>query len=63
MTQIADDIVARIKATRAVVFDMDGTLVLGDAASGGHRALSGAADLIALRASCFLPRLAGATSG
>lgn len=48
MTQLADDIVARIKATRAVVFDMDGTLVLGDAASGGHRALPGAADLIAL---------------
>lgn len=42
MTQIADDIVARIKATRAVVFDMDGTLVLGDAASRGHRALPGA---------------------
>lgn len=42
MTQIADDIVARIKATRAVVFDMDGTLVLGDASSGWHRALPGA---------------------
>jgi 4-nitrophenyl phosphatase len=48
MTDLADDIVARVQATRAVVFDMDGTLVLGDAASGGHRALPGAAELIAL---------------
>lgn len=29
------------------IFDMDGTIALGDAASGGHRALPGAVDLIA----------------
>lgn len=48
MTEIASDILARIKSTRGIVFDMDGTLVLGDAASGGHRALPGAVELIAL---------------
>lgn len=48
MTHLSSDIVARIRSARGVVFDMDGTLVLGDAASGGHRALPGAADLIAL---------------
>lgn len=42
------DLLARIEATRGIVFDMDGTLVLGDAASGGHRALPGAAELLAL---------------
>lgn len=48
MTALACDILARIKATRGIVFDMDGTLVLGDAASGGHRALPGAAQLLGL---------------
>lgn len=48
MTELAGEIVARIRATRAAVFDMDGTLVLGDAASGGHRALPGAVELIGL---------------
>lgn len=38
---------ARIAAARGVILDMDGTLVLGDAASGGHVALPGAIDLIA----------------
>ncbi len=48
MNALPHDIIARVKATRAVVFDMDGTLVLGDAASGGHRALPGAAELLSL---------------
>lgn len=48
MIALPHDIVARVKASRAVVFDMDGTLVLGDAASGGHRALPGAAELLSL---------------
>jgi HAD superfamily hydrolase (TIGR01450 family) len=48
MTVLEADIVARIRAARGVVFDMDGTLVLGDAASGAHRALPGAAELLAL---------------
>jgi HAD superfamily hydrolase (TIGR01450 family) len=48
MTSLPTDILARIRSARGVVFDMDGTLVLGDAASGGHCALPGAAELIAL---------------
>ena len=42
------DLKARIAATRGVILDMDGTLVLGDKASGGHVALPGAVALIAL---------------
>lgn len=38
---------ARLRAARAFVFDMDGTLVLGDAASGGHKALPHAPALLA----------------
>ncbi|WP_404711359.1 HAD-IIA family hydrolase [Sphingomonas sp. MMS24-J13] len=41
------DLKARLAATRGVILDMDGTLVLGDHASGGHVALPGAIDLIA----------------
>jgi 4-nitrophenyl phosphatase len=36
----------RIRNARAMIFDMDGTLVLGDAASAGHQALPGAIDLL-----------------
>jgi HAD superfamily hydrolase (TIGR01450 family) len=41
------DLTARVAATRGIILDMDGTLVLGDHASGGHVALPGAVDLIA----------------
>jgi HAD superfamily hydrolase (TIGR01450 family) len=42
---------SRIANTKAIILDMDGTLVLGDHASGGHVALPGAIDLIdAIRA-------------
>lgn len=37
----------RIAGAAAFIFDMDGTLVLGDKASGGHVALPGAAELLA----------------
>jgi ribonucleotide monophosphatase NagD (HAD superfamily) len=37
------------------VFDMDGTLVLGDSASAGYRALAGAAELLALLRSRGIP--------
>lgn len=41
------DLKSRIAHTRGIILDMDGTLVLGDHASGGHVALPGAIDLIA----------------
>jgi NagD protein len=37
----------RIANAKGFIFDMDGTLALGDAASGGHVALPGAVDLLA----------------
>lgn len=48
MPEIEPDIAERLAAVRAIIFDMDGTLVLGDAASGGHTALPGAVELLAL---------------
>ena len=36
----------RIAKARAFIFDMDGTIALGDKASGGHVALPGAVDLL-----------------
>lgn len=36
----------RIANARGFIFDMDGTIALGDSASGGHRALPGAIDLL-----------------
>jgi 4-nitrophenyl phosphatase len=38
----------RLSRVRALIFDMDGTLVLGNAASGAHEALPGAVELLAL---------------
>ena len=40
-------IAARIRSARGFIFDMDGTLALGDKASGGHVALPGAIALLA----------------
>jgi 4-nitrophenyl phosphatase len=48
LAEITEAVAARVGGLRAVVFDMDGTLVLGDSASGGHKALPGAAELITL---------------
>ena len=42
------DIEARIANARGFIFDMDGTIALGDAASGGHKALPGAVEFLAL---------------
>jgi len=39
-------ILLRLRAARGFIFDMDGTLALGDAASGGHVALPGAIDVL-----------------
>src|SRR5450631_3389426 len=50
-TALSDSIEAwaqRLHAARAFVIDMDGTIALGDSASGGHRALPGAIELLAL---------------
>lgn len=43
---IAPDIAARLRDAAGFVFDMDGTIALGDAASGGHRALPHAVALL-----------------
>jgi 4-nitrophenyl phosphatase len=41
------DTAARIRDAKGFIFDMDGTLVLGDKESGGHVALPGAVEVIA----------------
>ena len=46
MPELSPLLADRIAAASAFVFDMDGTLVLGDAASGGHQSLPGAAALL-----------------
>ena len=47
MTQVDVDTLGRLAKTRAMVMDLDGTLVLGDRNIGGHRLLPGSAELIA----------------
>lgn len=48
MSDLSTSNIERLHRARAFVFDMDGTLVLGDAKSGGHRPLPGAVLLIDL---------------
>lgn len=48
MTKVLDLVSRRLANADAMIFDMDGTLVLGNDAKGGHVALPGAIDLIAL---------------
>ncbi len=48
-------LVKRLRAAQGFIFDMDGTLVLGDAASGGHNPLPGAVDLLAALRSRGVP--------
>jgi HAD superfamily hydrolase (TIGR01450 family) len=43
----ATDVVSRLRAARGFVFDMDGTLVLGDKINQGLRPLSGALEMLA----------------
>lgn len=45
---MSSEINARIANARGFIFDMDGTIALGDAASGGHKALPGAVEFLAL---------------
>lgn len=45
---MSPDVLARLASARGFIFDMDGTIALGDAASGGHRALPGAVELLGL---------------
>jgi len=47
LSELAPEIADRLRNAVAYVFDMDGTLVLGDATSAGHRPLPGAAALLA----------------
>jgi 4-nitrophenyl phosphatase len=44
---MSPEIANRIAAAKGFIFDMDGTIALGDAASGGHKALPYAAELLA----------------
>jgi 4-nitrophenyl phosphatase len=46
LTEIPAAAARQIRNARAMIFDMDGTLVLGDAASGGHKALPHAIELL-----------------
>lgn len=45
---MSSEIESRIKSARGFIFDMDGTIALGDAASGGHKALPGAVEFLSL---------------
>lgn len=47
LTDLPADIAAAIADASGFVFDMDGTIALGDDASGGHRALPHATELLA----------------
>ncbi len=50
-----NDVKNRIANARAFIFDMDGTIALGDHASGGHVALPGAVELLDLLRSKGVP--------
>jgi NagD protein len=45
---VTPDLKDRIRNAPGFIFDMDGTIALGDASSGGHKALPGAVELLAL---------------
>lgn len=44
---LPDDLAEKIAGARGFIFDMDGTIALGNAASGQHEALPGAVELLA----------------
>ena len=48
MTELLTPFGRRINRARGFIFDLDGTLALGNSASGGHKALPGAIELLAL---------------
>jgi HAD superfamily hydrolase (TIGR01450 family) len=55
LNDIAAGLRERICTARAFVIDMDGTLALGDARSGGHKELPGAIDFLAALRSRAMP--------
>lgn len=46
MSGLSDDIATRVASAKGFIFDMDGTIALGDAESGGHKALPHAIELL-----------------
>lgn len=48
MVDIPEPLASRIRRARGFIFDMDGTIALGDAASGRHKPLPGSIELLAL---------------
>jgi 4-nitrophenyl phosphatase len=46
MSDWTTEIARRVREARGFIFDMDGTIALGDASSGGHRALPFATELL-----------------
>lgn len=48
LTELTAEVAARLRAAPGFIFDMDGTIALGDKASGGHAALPGAIEMLAL---------------
>lgn len=46
LTELTADLAAKIEGATGFIFDMDGTIALGDAQSGGHRALPHATALL-----------------
>ncbi len=55
MTDISPALSERIRAARAFLIDMDGTIALGDSRSGGHKELPGAIAFLALLRSRGVP--------
>lgn len=55
VSNLAPALAERIRAASAFVIDMDGTIALGDAGSGGYKALPGAIDFLALLRSRAVP--------
>src|SRR3954465_3133181 len=47
LPSLDEDQLRRVASAKGFIFDMDGTIALGDRTSGGHVALPGAVDLIA----------------
>jgi 4-nitrophenyl phosphatase len=48
LSDVSPELAERIRAARAFIIDMDGTIALGDARSGGHKELPGAIDFLSV---------------
>jgi 4-nitrophenyl phosphatase len=55
VTDVTDDVLERLRSARGFIFDMDGTLVLGDRANHGLRPLPGAIAMLEWARSRALP--------